>query len=287
MRKRFQWNLGTRQLELGRRTLLMGIVNVTPDSFSDGGLHSEATRAVEHALRLLDQGAEIVDVGGESTRPGAAAVGADQELERIQPVIEGVKRARPDAIVSVDTYKASVARAAVRAGAEIVNDVSGGTWDAGMLDTLAGLRCGFVLMHMRGRPVSWRSLPSIGDAVAVVSRELALRAEAAAGKVERERIVLDPGFGFGKSLEENYPLVTHFETLAELGYPLLAGVSRKSFIGRMLADGRRDVPVGERLHGTLAVETALVLKGAHIIRTHDVRASRDAARAADAIQHAA
>jgi dihydropteroate synthase len=284
MRKLFQWDLGTRQVELGRRTLLMGIVNVTPDSFSDGGLYWGAARAVEHALRLLDEGAEMVDVGGESTRPGAAAVGADQELERVLPVIEGVKRARAEAIVSVDTYKASVARAAVEAGAEIVNDVSGGTWDAAMLDTLADLRCGFVLMHMRGRPVSWHSLAPIGDAVAVVSAELAQRAQVLAGRVGRERIVLDPGFGFGKRLEENYPLVTHFETLAELGYPLLGGVSRKSFIGRMLTDGRRDVPPGERLHGTLAVETALVLKGAHIIRTHDVRASRDAARAADAIQ---
>jgi len=261
----------------------MGIVNVTPDSFSDGGLYWGAARAVEHALRLLD-GAEMVDVGGESTRPGAAAVAAEQELERVLPVIEGVKRARADAIVSVDTYKASVARAAVEAGAEIVNDVSGGTWDAAMLDTLADLRCGFVLMHMRGRPASWRSLAPIGDAVAVVSAELAQRAQVAAGRVGRERIVLDPGFGFGKTLEENYPLVTHFETLGELGYPLLGGVSRKSFIGRMLTDGRRDVPLGERLHGTLAVETALVLKGAHIIRTHDIRASRDAARAADAIQ---
>src|SRR5882757_1050100 len=258
MRKLFQWDLGTRQLELGRRTLLMGIVNVTPDSFSDGGLYWGAARAVEHALRLLDEGAEMVDVGGESTRPGAAAVAAEQELERILPVIEGVKRARPDAIVSVDTYKASVARVAVEAGAEIVNDVSGGTWDAGMLDALVHLLCGFVLMHMRGRPGNWRSLPPIGDVVGVVSTELAQRAEAAAGKFGRERIVLDPGFGFGKSFEENYPLVAHFETLGELGYPLLGGVSRKSFIGRMLTDGRRDVPLGERLHGTLAVETALV-----------------------------
>ena len=287
MRRLFQWDLGTRTLELGRRTLLMGIVNVTPDSFSDGGLHLEAAQAVEHALRLLDEGAEIIDIGGESTRPGAMAVARALELERILPVIEGLKRARPDAIVSVDTYKASVARAAVEAGAEIVNDVSGGTWDAGMLDTLTSLRCGFVLMHMRGRPVSWRSLPPIGDAVGVVRDELAQRAEAAAGKIGRERIVLDPGFGFGKSFEENYPLAAHFETLGELGYPLLGGVSRKSFIGRMLASTGGDASLGDRLHGTLAVETALVLKGAHIIRTHDVGASRDAVRAADAILRAA
>ncbi len=284
MRKHFQWDLGARKLALGQRTLLMGIVNVTPDSFSDGGLHLDPARAVEHALRLLDEGADIIDIGGESTRPGAAAtVSAEQEMERVLPVILAVKRERPEAIVSVDTYKASVARAAVGAGAEIVNDVSGGTWDEAMLPMLSGLQCGFVLMHMRGRPGSWRSLPPIGDAMGVVSRELAERAEAAAGKIGRERIILDPGFGFGKSLEENYPLVAHFETLGELGYPLLAGVSRKSFIGRMLAGRVHDAPLGERLHGTLAVETALVLKGAHIIRTHDVRASCEAARAADAI----
>lgn len=261
----------------------MGIVNVTPDSFSDGGLHAEAARAVEHALRLLDEGAEIVDIGGESTRPGAVAVAAALEVERILPVIEGVKEARAEAIVSVDTYKSSVARAAVEAGAEIVNDVSGGTWDAAMLDTLAGLPCGFVLMHMRGRPVSWRSLPPIGNAVSVVHMELAQRAEAAAAKIGRGRMVLDPGFGLGKSFEENYPLVSHFETLEKLGYPLLAGVSRKSFIGRMLAVNGRDAGLVDRLHGTLAVETALVLKGAHVIRTHDVRASGNAVRAADAI----
>jgi len=283
MRRLFQWDLGTRKLDLGQRTLLMGIVNVTPDSFSDGGLHLDSTRAVEHSLRLLDEGADIIDIGGESTRPGAAAVGAEQELERILPVIKSVKRARPDAVVSVDTYKASVARASVEAGAEIVNDVSGGIWDVEMLDVLADLQCGFVLMHMRGRPGEWRSLPPIGDTIAVVRQELAQRAQEAAERIERGRIVLDPGFGFGKSFEENYPLAAHFETLGELGYPMLGGVSRKSFIGRMLASGGRDAPLEERLHGTLAVEATLVLKGAHIIRTHDVRASRDAVRAADAI----
>jgi dihydropteroate synthase len=287
MRTPFQWDLGTRKLDLGQRTLLMGIVNVTPDSFSDGGLHLDPAQAVEHALRLLDEGADIIDVGGESTRPGATAtVSAEQEMDRVLPVIQALKHARPEAVVSVDTYKASVARAAVEAGAEIVNDVSGGTWDSHMLPTLTRLPCGFVLMHMRGRPEEWRSLPPIGDAVAVVRRDLAQRAQEATRHVAQTRIVLDPGFGFGKSFEENYPLLTHFETLDELGYPLLGGVSRKSFIGRMLASDGRDAAPGDRLRGTLAVETALVLKGAHIIRTHDVRTSRDAVRAADAILQA-
>ena len=292
MRPQLQWDLGTRKLALGHRTLLMGIVNVTPDSFSDGGLHfdlnlDDPARAVQHALQLLDDGADIVDIGGESTRPGAAAiVSAEQELDRVLPVIQAVKRERPEVIVSVDTYKARVAQIAVEAGAQIVNDVSGGTWDAAMLPTVASLQCGFVLMHMRGRPTEWRNLPPIGDAVAVVREELAQRAREAVTHIAASRIVLDPGFGFGKSFEENFPLVARFESLHALGYPLLGGVSRKSFIGRMLATEMGDAPLEDRLHGTLAIETALVLKGAHIIRTHDVRASRDAARAADAILQA-
>lgn len=287
MRTLFQWDLGARKLALGQRTLLMGIVNVTPDSFSDGGQHLDPARAVEHALHLLDDGADIIDIGGESTRPGAAAtVSAGQEMDRVLPVIQTLKQARPETIVSVDTYKASVARAAVEAGAEIVNDVSGGTWDSDMLPTLTRLPCGFVLMHMRGRPGEWRNLPPIGDAVAVVRHDLAQRAQEVVRHVAKARIVLDPGFGFGKSFEENYPLVTHFETLSELGYPLLGGVSRKSFIGKMLASSGRNAALVDRLRGTLAVETALILKGAHIIRTHDVRASRDAVRVADAILQA-
>ena len=287
MRKLFHWDLGTRKLELGQRTLLMGIVNVTPDSFSDGGLCLDPARAVEHALRLLEEGADIVDIGGESTRPGAGAtVSAQEELDRVLPVIAAVKQAWPEVVVSVDTYKASVAQVAVAAGAEIVNDVSGGSWDAAMLPALVGLPCGFVLMHMRGRPAEWRTLPPIGDGLGVVRHDLAQRAQAASRLIAKTRIVLDPGFGFGKSFEENYSLLAHFETLHELGYPQLAGTSRKSFLGRTLAAGGRDLPPGERLYGTLASETALVLKGAHIIRTHDVRASRDAVRVADAILQA-
>ena len=288
MRNVFQWDLGARKLTLGERTLLMGIDNVTPDSFSDGGLHLDPARAVEHALRLLDDGVDIIDIGGESTRPGAkATVSAQEELDRVLPVIAAIKRARPEIVVSVDTYKASVAQAAVGAGVEVVNDVSGGTWDAAMLPTLSNLSCGFVLMHMRGRPSEWRNLPPIGDALGATLQDLAQRARDLATQVAKSRIVLDPGFGFGKSFEENYPLLAHFETLHELGYPLLAGTSRKSFIGRTLGAGNRDAPVGERLYGTLATEAALVLKGAHIIRTHDIRASRDAVRVADAILQAA
>jgi dihydropteroate synthase len=302
MRPTFQWHLGSRSLELGKRTLIMGIVNVTPDSFSDGGRFLDTAKAVEHASRLLDEGADIVDIGGESTRPGARVdtgvsasteqartvpvVSAEEELERVIPVIVALKRIHPAAVISVDTYKATIARAAVGAGAEIVNDVSGFRWDPRMLNTLADLRCGAVLMHMRGRPEEWRGLPPAQDVVHLVKRELTEWAENAVGKgLVRERIVLDPGFGFGKSFDQNYPLVAHFAEFQKIGFPLLAGTSRKSFIGRTLG-GERVVPPADRLFGTLATETALILQGAQIVRTHDVRASAEAARVADAVLNA-
>jgi dihydropteroate synthase len=293
MRAIFQWKLGSRVLELGRRTLIMGIVNVTPDSFSDGGLYIDAEKAVVRAEQLLDDGAAIIDVGGESTRPGATeAVSEEEERRRVLPVIRDLKRRRPDAVVSVDTSKANVARAAVDLGAEVVNDVSGFRWDPKMVKTLAELKVGAVLMHTRGRPEEWRTLPPIGDPVLLVKRELRQWAETAAlAGIKRDRLVLDPGFGFGKSFEENYPLLAHFAELQQMGFPLLAGVSRKSFIGRTLAragkdkdkDQNKDVEAAQRLYGTLAAETALILKGAHIIRTHDVRFAVEAASVTDAI----
>ena len=287
MRAIFQWNIGSRVLELGRRTLIMGVVNVTPDSFSDGGLYLDAEKAVVRAEQLLDEGATIIDVGGESTRPGASEpVSEEEERRRVLPVIRDLKRRRPDAVISVDTYKASVARAAVDVGAQVVNDVSGFRWDpdSKMAKTLAELKVGAVLMHTRGRPEEWRSLPPIGDPVLVVKRDLRQWAEAATlAGIKRDRLVLDPGFGFGKRFEENYPLLAHFAELQQIGFPLLAGVSRKSFIGRTLARDGKDAGVAERLYGTLAAETGLILKGAHIIRTHDVRFAVEAARVADAI----
>jgi dihydropteroate synthase len=307
MRPVFEWNLGSRSLRLGKRTLVMGVINVTPDSFSDGGKHFDRDCAVEYGLQLLQDGADIVDIGGESTRPGAKVltsvetagknialggqphpdkqpVSEKEELERVIPVIAALKQKRPEAVISVDTYKANVARAAVEAGAEVVNDVSGFRWDPRMVRTLATLKCGAVLMHMRGRPEEWRTLPALSDAMTLVKRELRDWVDVAlmAG-LKRERIVLDPGFGFGKSFQENYPLLKRFEELHELRCPLLAGVSRKSFIGRALARSGNDAPVSDRLFGTLAAETAIILKGAHIIRTHDVRACADAVRMADVV----
>lgn len=306
MRPVFQWSLGARVLELGKRTLIMGIVNVTPDSFSDGGQFLDPDQAVQHAERLLAEGADIIDIGGESTRPGARvepdgqkpaetkavglksaphapAVSAEEELNRVIPVIAALKKKHPTAVISIDTYKATVARAAVNAGAEVVNDVSGFRWDPLMTKTIAGLKCGAVMMHMRGRPEEWRNLPPAGDIVLLVKRELKEWAEKAVlAGVRRERLVLDPGFGFGKNFAENYPLMARFSELQSAGFPLLAGTSRKSFIGRTVG-GEKDVASADRLYGTLATETALILKGAHIVRTHDVKPSVEAARIADAV----
>jgi dihydropteroate synthase len=310
MRPVFDWKLESRSLQLGKRTAVMGVVNVTPDSFSDGGQHFDPDKATDYGLQLIEQGASIIDVGGESTRPGAkvaaaaaggsskiadvgsqrksaalaatTAVSEKEELERVVPVIRAIKQKRPDAIISVDTYKASVARAAVAAGAEIVNDVSGLRWDPEMPNTVAQLKCGVILMHMRGRPEEWLTLPPPSDVVMLVKRELRDWVDRAlmAG-VKRERIALDPGFGFGKNFEQNYPLLKRLEELHQLNYPVVVGVSRKSFIGRAIARDGHDAPVNKRLYGTLGAEVAAILKGAHIIRTHDVKACGDAARLAD------
>lgn len=282
VRRTFQWHLGRRSLELGRRTLVMGIVNVTPDSFSDGGRFLQFDHAVAHALRLLDEGADIIDIGGESTRPGRKpVVTVDDELARVIPVVEGLKRQRPQAVLSIDTCKSKVANDAVMAGAEIVNDVSGLQWDPAMAETCASLNCGLVLMHMRGLPETWRELERLEDPLTLVKRELSLAAEQAqTAGIARERIVLDPGFGFGKSFEENYPLLAGLDQLAELGFPLLAGTSRKSFVGRAMGG---DPPASERLAGSLAAMVISILKGAHIVRVHDVKESVQAARLADAV----
>lgn len=290
MRPVFDWLIGSRTLQLGKRTLIMGVVNVTPDSFSDGGVSFDRDRAVDYAIKLLQDGADIIDIGGESTRPGSkvsaaetrAAVTEKEELERVIPVIASVREKLPKAFISVDTYKAGVARRAVEAGAEIVNDVSGFLWDPKMTKTLAELKCGAVLMHVRGRPHEWRTLPPVPDIVSLVKRELRDRTEAAVlGGMKRERMVIDPGFGFGKNHEENYPLLRRFEEFHQLRFPLMAGISRKSFIGRALARDGKDASVSDRQFGTLAAETVVILKGAQIIRTHDVRACVDAVRIAD------
>jgi dihydropteroate synthase len=298
MRTVFDWNIGSRSLALGKRTLVMGVLNVTPDSFSDGGQFLDHEKALEHALRMLDDGADIIDIGGESTRPGARVqpsgsskspepakpVTEKEERERVIPVITKLKQKQSNVVISVDTYKSDVARAAIEAGAEIVNDVSAFRWDPRMAKTVAELNCGAVLMHMRGRPEEWRKLTPVADIVVLAKRELRDWADAATmAGVKRERIAVDPGFGFGKNFEENYPLLRRLDEFHQLRYPLLAGVSRKSFVGRMLKRDGKDAPVGERIYGTVAAETVAILKGVHVIRTHDVRACVDAARVADVV----
>jgi dihydropteroate synthase len=308
-----QWQLRTHSLELGRRTLVMGIVNITPDSFSDGGMFLDAEAAVAHGLRLLGEGADILDLGAESTRPGSRAgrsavsafgpalhpndkdpslgtpvVSADEEQARLLPVLEGILRARPGAIISVDTYKAATARAALKAGAEIVNDVSGFAWDEEMAAACAEARCGVVLMHTRGRPEEWGAqAPQERDELLATVRAgmAASQDKAAATGIPTEALVLDPGYGFGKRYEENFFLLARQTELLALGRPLLAGISRKSFLGRALAPlhGGSDAPVEARETAGLAAMTAAILHGASIVRVHAVRQAAEAARIADAV----
>ena len=301
-RARCDWQLRTRRLALGERTLVMGIVNCTPDSFSGDGLREgdpqgATERSVVQCLRMLEEGADVLDIGGESTRPGSGAaseraIPAQQEQDRVLPVMEALLRERPEAVISVDTYQAATARAAGKAGAEIVNDVSGMLWDPSMAVACADLRCGVVLMHTRGRPDEWRTLPALrpGEVVPRVLQGLRERLGVAAeAGIAAERVVLDPGYGFGKAGEANYALLAGQRALLGLGRPLLAGVSRKSFLGRTLGAlyGTADVPPASRESATVAASVAAVLGGASLLRVHAVRTVVEAAAVADAILLAA
>jgi dihydropteroate synthase len=291
-RPRYNWRLRSRELPLGERTLVMGILNVTPDSFSDAGQFLDRDHAVAHGLEMLDQGADILDIGGESTRPGAkvaeSGIPAEEEMGRVLPIIEEILRERPSAVISVDTYKAQVARAALAAGADIINDVSALRWDAQMGSILAESRCGVILMHSRGLPEQWKTQPPSPDIVNEVKSELCdWSASAVAHGIARQRLVLDPGFGFGKRFDENIPLLARLAEFHELGFPLLSGTSRKSFIGRTLAQGGKDAPPERRLYGTLATVVASALAGAHIVRVHDVQPAVEAVKVADAVLRAA
>jgi dihydropteroate synthase len=289
----YDWKLRTQSLPLGKRTLVMGILNTTPDSFSDGGAFATHAKAIEHALAMLEDGADIVDIGGESTRPGKRQpLSIQEEIDRVLPVLEGVLRHRPESILSIDTYKSATAAAALHAGAQIVNDVSGFCWDEAMARVCAAAGCGVVLMHLRGRPEQWEELPAADGwpLVSLIKQELQQRLEQAqqAG-IGRERIVLDPGIGFGKAFDRNYFLLAGLEELSRLEQPLLAGVSRKAFLGRTLAPLNHgvDVPVERRGTASVAAVTAAILAGAHLVRVHDVRPAREAAAIADAVLQAA
>jgi len=302
MRTITNWRLRTRALELGRRTLVMGVVNITPDSFSDGGCYLDPEAALIRCMQCLDEGADLLDLGAESTRPGSRAgdhpdghsdnidalVSAEEEQARLLPVLEAVLKSVPHAVVSVDTYKAATARAALQAGAEIVNDVSGFTWDPGIAQVCAEFGAGVVLSHTRGRPGEWRAQPQLtaDELLATVRDGLgASLAVAQAAGITPDQIVLDPGYGFGKRFNENYVLLNRQAELLAFGRPLLAGLSRKSFLGHTLAPlfGGSDAPLDERENASLAAMTAAILHGASIVRVHDVRPAVEAARIADAI----
>jgi dihydropteroate synthase len=287
------WRLRSRTIPLGERTVVMGILNLTPDSFSGDGLLPDSAKAIERGLMMLEAGAAILDIGGESTRPGSReTISAEEEMDRVLPAVHGILAERPGAILSIDTYKAESARAAIQAGAEIVNDVSGFLWDQNMARTCAELGCGVVLMHTQGRPEEWSRLPRLKaeETVDVVKAGLTERLKSAlqAG-IAKEHIVIDPGIGFGKAYESNYPLLTGLEELRALGQPLLCGVSRKSFLGRTLAPlyAGIDAPVDKRGNATIAAVTASILAGADVVRVHDVRPAVEAAAVADALLAAA
>lgn len=277
-------------MPIGTRTLVMGVLNVTPDSFSDGAEFSSTDAALKQGEMMIEEGADIIDVGGESTRPGAVPVPLEEEINRVAPVIEELAH-RTDIPISVDTTKSPVASVALSAGAVIVNDISGLRFDHRLADKVAKSGAGLVLMHSRGTPAELHKLPPVADIMHEVIH--GLRSSIALAQlrgVKREQIVVDPGIGFGKSQEQNIELIVRLNEIAAAfpELPVLIGTSRKSFIGRLLADeDGTPAPVSERLHGTTATLTAAILRGADIVRAHDVRAAVETARVADAIRAAA
>jgi dihydropteroate synthase len=275
------WRVGERVFDCSERTLVMGILNVTPDSFSDGGRFLDRATAVAHATRMVDEGADILDVGGESTRPGSTAVSADEELERVHPVLERLAQLHPAVPISIDTRKADVAAEALDAGATIVNDVSGGA-DPAMFDVVRGREAAVVLMHMQGDPTTMQEAPHYDDVVGEVHEYLRQRIEAAelAG-IDPDRIAIDPGIGFGKDLDHNLQLMHGVDALLDLGRPVSVGPSRKKFIGTIL-----DLPEEERVEGTVGAVVWMVARGAHLVRVHDVREVVRAVRVSDAIARA-
>ena len=282
-RKLFHLRLRSGPLLLGRRTLVMGVLNITPDSFSDGGKFFDFSSAVDHALAMQREGADLLDVGAESTRPGAADIGANEELRRLLPVLEGLRRSLKIPI-SVDTRRAIVAEAAIAAGAQILNDVSGLKHDPQLARIAARHRVPLVLMHMRGTPATMQKKPFapnvLRDVTSGLRKSIAIARKAG---VVKSQIILDPGIGFGKSFAQNYELLAKLHELAKLGYPLLVGTSRKGFLGATLARDGKLAPSDQRLWATAATVTASILSGAHIVRVHDVAEMAHVARTADCL----
>jgi dihydropteroate synthase len=282
-RTRYRLRLPSRTLVLGERTLIMGILNVTPDSFFSGGRYPDAQLAVERAFEMEKQGADILDVGGESTRPGADPLSADEEIARVLPVLEGV-RGKLRIPISVDTQKAEVAEAGLRAGAEIVNDVSGLRADPELAEVVKRTGAALVLMHMRGVPKSMHKGPFARDVMRDIAQGLrASIARARQARISEAKILLDPGIGFGKKYKQSFEILGQLPALARLGYPLVVGASRKSFIGWALGGKGEIWPPEQRAWGTAAAVTTAILNGAHIVRVHDVHEMSQVARVADAV----
>jgi dihydropteroate synthase len=280
-----EWKLPQHTLKLGGRTLVMGVINLTPDSFSDGGRWFTRKRAWDHTELMIENGVDVIDIGGESTRPGATVVSEEEEILRVQKYLDVMIKLNSQVPFSIDTTKASVARVALEAGVEIVNDVSGLRFDPALAGVAAQRDAGLILMHSRGTFETMHKQEPVADIVKeVVSNWRRSVAEAERQGVRRERIVLDPGIGFSKTQKQNVELIAKLEELARAfpELPLLVGTSRKSFIGNLLGGA----PVNKRVHGTMASVTAAILGGASIVRVHDVRAGVETARVADAIKRA-
>ncbi len=279
IRKRSEWKLRERVLNLGERTLIMGVLNVTPDSFSDGGRYQDPDRAFARAIELEEEGADIIDVGAESTRPGSARISEAEELRRLIPVLKRL-RSKLAVPVSVDTYKSTVAEKALSLGAEIINDPSALTFDPNLAKTVASADAGFVLNHMRGTPDTWTKLPPLKNVVATIVKDLdACVHRAVRSGVDRHRIVIDPGLGFGKRKEQNAEILAGLGELARLDLPILAGPSRKHFLAQPDSEDTE--------FATAAAVTAAILAGVHIVRVHDVKRMWPVVQVADAVLAAA
>ena len=280
MIKEYIFQVNGKEFTLGPKTWIMGVLNVTPDSFSDGGQYLDKDKAVKRGLRLIEEGSDIIDIGGESTRPGSEPIPAEEEIRRVIPVIKSL-REKTEALISVDTTKSEVARAALDAGADIINDISSLRFDPGMAPLAAEKGVPVILMHMKGMPKTMQVNPCYEDVLQEVRSFLQERIhEAQAAGIKRERIVIDPGIGFGKRLEDNLALINKLHVLGELDRPILIGTSRKSFIGNIL-----DLPPQERLEGSIASSILSMAHGAHILRVHDVAAIKRAVLVAEAIMN--
>ena len=278
VRKKYILRINNKNYLLGTRTWLMGVINVTPDSFSDGGLYFNKERAVRRGLELVAAGADIIDIGGESSRPGSKPISKEEEIKRVIPVISALRK-QTEALISIDTTKSEVAEAALDAGANILNDISAGRFDPKIIALAVKRKTPLILMHMKGTPQTMQINPYYQDMLKEIKTFLQERIKVAEARgLEKEKIIIDPGIGFGKKFEDNLVLINNLRFLEDLNCPILIGVSRKSFIGQIL-----NLPPHQRLEGTIAASILSVINGAHILRVHDVEPVRRAVQVAEAI----